>query len=81
MLRIWIRKNKTPFIIFIYILFFYLIYHFKPAFIYNEDGSLKEFGAGTRRKTIMPLWLCCIYLAVICYLMVVFYVKYPTLSM
>jgi len=29
----------------------------KPAWMYDRDGSLRQFGLGTRRKTVLPLWL------------------------
>lgn len=39
----------------------------KPRFIYNDDGTLREFGLGYRKKTIVPLWLAVIILAILAY--------------
>lgn len=39
----------------------------KPRFIYNDDGTLREFGLGYRKKTIVPLWLAVIILAIFAY--------------
>ena len=39
----------------------------KPRFIYNDDGTLREFGLGYRKKTILPLWLVIILLAIFAY--------------
>jgi hypothetical protein len=69
----WIRHNKISVAILIYILLFVLINSLKPAFMYNPDGSLKEFGVGYRKKTIIPVWLISIFLAIVAYFSVVYY--------
>jgi hypothetical protein len=38
----------------------------KPAFMFNEDGTWKEFGiSSSKRSTWFPVWLFCIVWAVI----------------
>jgi hypothetical protein len=69
----WIRHNKISVAILIYIILFALVNFLKPAFMYNPDGSLKEFGVGYRKKTIIPVWLISIFLAIIAYFSVVYY--------
>ncbi len=69
----WIRHNKISVAILVYIILFVLINSLKPAFMYNSDGSLKEFGVGYRKKTIIPVWLISIFLAIIAYFSVVYY--------
>jgi len=69
----WVRQNKISVAILIYILLFGLINLMAPAFMYNPDGSLKEFGVGYRKKTIIPVWLISIFLAIIAYFSVVYY--------
>jgi len=71
----WVRHNKITVAILIYIILFVLINVLKPAFMYNPDGSLKEFGVGYRKKTIIPVWLGSIILAIIAYFSVVYYVS------
>ena len=71
----WVRHNKIVVAILIYIILFALINVLKPAFMYNPDGSLKEFGVGYRKKTIIPVWLGSIILAIIAYFSVVYYVS------
>jgi hypothetical protein len=48
----------------------------KPNFLYNNDGSLREFGVGYKNKTILPLWLVAILLSMLCYLGVLYYLTY-----
>jgi hypothetical protein len=69
----WIRHNKISVAIIIYMILFAFVNFLKPAFMYNTDGSLKQFGVGYRKKTIIPVWLISIFLAVIAYFSVVYY--------
>ena len=69
----WVRQNKIFVSILIYMILFGLVNLLTPAFMYNPDGSLKEFGLGFRKKTIIPVWLISIFLAIIAYFSVVYY--------
>ena len=69
----WVRHNKLILSVFIYICLYGLLNLIKPAFLYNEDGSLKNFGVGYRQKTIIPVWLLSILLAIITYFSVMYY--------
>ena len=69
----WVRHNKVSVAIILYIFLFALINFVKPAFMYNPDGSIKEFGVGFRKKTIIPVWLISIFLAIIAYFSVMYY--------
>lgn len=69
----WVRHNKIIVAILIYILLFCLINFIKPAFMYNKDGSMKEFGVGYRKKTIIPVWLISIIIAIVSYFAVMSY--------
>ena len=69
----WMRNNKISVSIVIYIILFFIINRLKPAFMYNPDGSLKYFGIGYRKKTIIPVWLISIFIAIISYFSVVYY--------
>ena len=42
--RTFIRNHITAVSIIIYIAVFCLVQAIKPAFLYNDDGSLKQFG-------------------------------------
>ena len=74
-----IRRNITGFSIIIFMVFFLFIQVTKPPFIYERDGSLRQFGLGYTNKTVLPLWLITIVLAIISYLLVLFYITYPKL--
>jgi quinol-cytochrome oxidoreductase complex cytochrome b subunit len=74
MLRNFIRNNITFVAIAVFILIFGFVQLLKPAFLYNEDGSVREFGVGYKSKTIMPVWLFSILLGILSYLFVMYYV-------
>jgi len=58
---------------------FGLVQMIKPAFLYKNDGSIREFGVGYKNKTIMPVWLFSIILGILSYLFVLYYLTFPKL--
>jgi hypothetical protein len=77
--RAYIRENATLFAIILFLIMFGSIQMMKPACLYNNDGSIREFGVGYRNKTIMPIWLLSLILGILSYLFVMYYVAYPRL--
>jgi len=73
----FIRKNINSFAIIIFLLSFVLLNYSKPGFLYNNDGTLREFGLGHRRKTILPIWLLSIILGILSYLSVIYFITIP----
>tara|TARA_Y100000389_G_scaffold176807_1_gene188584 strand:- start:1039 stop:1284 length:246 start_codon:yes stop_codon:yes gene_type:complete len=72
-----IRNNKPLFAIILFLVSFSLLNYMKPDFIYNKDGSLRQFGLGYKNKTIITSWLLSIILAILSYLTVLYYLEYP----
>jgi uncharacterized membrane protein YozB (DUF420 family) len=77
--RNYIRENATIFSIVLFLIIFGAIQIMKPDFLYNKDGSIREFGVGYRNKTILPIWLLSLILGILSYLFVMYYVAYPKL--
>jgi uncharacterized membrane protein YozB (DUF420 family) len=77
--RNYIRENATIFSIVLFLVMFGAIQIMKPDFLYNKDGSIREFGVGYRNKTILPIWLLSLILGILSYLFVMYYVAYPKL--
>ena len=77
MYRNFIRDNVTLVSIILFVTIFSMIQLSKPAFLYNTDGSIREFGVGYKNKTILPIWLLSIVLGIVCYLIVVYYIANP----
>jgi hypothetical protein len=80
MLRQFIRNNVTLVAILIFFIIFIPIQLLKPGFLYNHNGSIREFGIGYKNKTILPLWLLSIILGIFSYLFVLYYLAYPKIS-
>lgn len=78
--RSFINNHMTTISIALFIAAYGLLHSIKPAFLFNEDGSLREFGVGFRKKTVIPSWLVSIVLAIICYFSVMYYVASPRLE-
>ena len=79
MLRTFIRNNVTIAAIILFIIIFAAVHVLIPGFLYKQDGSIREFGVGTKNKTIMPIWLFSIILGILSYLFVTYYLAYPKL--
>jgi hypothetical protein len=77
MYRNIVKNNITLVSIILYIIIFSIIQISKPMFLYNTNGSIREFGVGYKNKTILPIWLLSIVLGIICYLIVIYYVAQP----
>jgi hypothetical protein len=77
--RNYIREHITSISIILFILVFGIIIMIKPVFLYNKDGSIREFGVGYKNKTILPIWLLSIILGILSYLTVMFYIARPKL--
>ena len=74
MYKQFIRKNIILVSIILFIIIFGGIQILKPAFLYNSDGSLREFGVGYKNKTILPVWLLSLVLGILSYVLVLFYI-------
>ena len=80
MYRSFIRRNITSISILIFVSLFALVQLYAPHFLYNEDGSLREFGIGYKKKTVIPNWLVALILAILSYLFVLYYLAIPRLK-
>ena len=76
-----IRQNITTVAIVIYILSYGAIVYLKPSFLYNTDGSLREFGVGQSRKTILPALLLSLVLSLMSYFSILYYLTAPKLQL
>jgi len=65
------QTNPVSSAIVIFIILFAAFNMWRPAFAYDKDGSHRSFGIGTKRKTILPVWLMAIVLALMSYYFVI----------
>jgi len=75
MYKKYIAKHPTLVSIILFLVLFSVIQLGHPGFLYNTDGSIRQFGIGYRNKTIFPIWVLSIVLAILCYLFVLFHIS------
>jgi hypothetical protein len=63
-------ENRLVSAIIIFLIIFSIVHWLKPPLIYNEHGGFRQFGIGYKQKTVIPIWVVSIILAVFCYLAV-----------
>lgn len=64
----FIRNNLVLIAISIFIVVYASINALKPGFMYNSDGSLRQFGVGRKFNTVVPAWLVSILVALFSYM-------------
>lgn len=74
MIKHIIRRNVVSIAILVYISIYMLIMYLKPSFLFQPNGSLREFGIGYRNKTIIPVWFLAIFISTLSYFSVMYYV-------
>ena len=62
-----VRRHSVSVAIGVFLVVYIGIVMCRPSFLYNRDGSLREFGLAQSRKTVTPAWLLAIVLAIACY--------------
>lgn len=79
--RNFVRKNIVAFSIIVFVLAYVVIISYQPSFLYKEDGSLRTFGIGYRHKTVVPMWLVVIAIAIFSYMIIHYYLIYHRLNL
>ena len=70
------REALSVISVFIFLILFGLINVFRPSVIYNKDLSFRRFGIGYKNKTVIPIWLFSIILAILVYVVVTYLFEY-----
>lgn len=79
MYRTFVRRNITLVAIVVFLFLLTMIILIKPAFLFNKDGSFRNFGLGYKNKTVVPIWLVVIILAILAYFSVLYFLVSPKL--
>jgi len=70
------REALSIIAIVIFIILFGIINAFRPSIIYNKNLSFRRFGIGYKNKTVIPIWLFSIILAILVYVVVTYLFEY-----
>lgn len=68
--RSLIKRHTLLLSVTLFIALFYSINYFKPTCLYNSNGSVRQFGIGYKNKTVFPIWILAIVLAILCRIVV-----------
>ena len=74
--KIFIRQNIHYLSIILYFIIFSILVTSKPAIIFNEDDSIKQFGIGYQNKSVIPMWLTVILVSIFSYLIILYLITY-----
>ena len=66
----FIRLNRVNIAILIFLIAFMIIHVYKPILMYTKEGGFRQFGVGYKHKTVIPIWVVAIILAIFSYLAV-----------
>jgi hypothetical protein len=70
------REALSIIAVFIFLILFGIINAFRPSIIYNKDLSFRRFGIGYKNKTVIPIWMLSIVLAILVYVLVTYLFEY-----
>jgi hypothetical protein len=59
-----LKQNTLIYAILVFLILFSIFHYIKPGFAYNELGGFRQFGVGYKNKTIFPIWVVAIILAI-----------------
>jgi hypothetical protein len=70
------REALSVIAVFVFLILFGIINAFRPSIIYNKDLSFRRFGIGYKNKTVIPIWMLSIVLAILVYVLVTYLFEY-----
>lgn len=76
MLNIFTRQNAVSLTIVLYMFIYSIINYLKPNLIYTDTGLLRQFGLGLSKKTVIPLWVASISIAILSYVCVLYIITF-----
>lgn len=78
--RNFIIKNMNLAAVSIFLFLYIILVTIKPGLMFTNDGLIRDFGIGYKNKTVTPVWLITIIIAIVSYLLVYFYILYPRIK-
>jgi hypothetical protein len=76
--KLFVKQNITYLALVLFFITFCIIIMTKPAFIYNNDGSFKQFGVGYKNKSVLPMWFIVILISILSYVSILYAVTFAS---
>ena len=76
MYNAFIGRHNLTITIFIFFIIYVIVVNLKPAFLFNRNGTIRNFGLGKSKCSIFPIWLFVIFISILIYLFVLYYIKF-----
>ena len=73
----FIKNNVVGASIILFIVVFSIFIYLKPNFLYDKDGVPRQFGIGKKNTSVVPLWVIALAVAILAYLLVLYFVSKP----
>jgi hypothetical protein len=78
--RSFILKNINLTAIIVFLFLYIILVTIKPGLMFTKEGHIRDFGIGYKNKTVTPVWLITIILAIISYLLLHVFILYPKIK-
>lgn len=78
--RSFILKNINFTAVFLFLFLYIILVTIKPGLMFTKDGLIRDFGIGYKNKTVTPVWLITIIIAILSYLLVHIFIIYPKIK-
>ena len=75
-----LEKYELSYVLLMFIAIYSISLQVKPNFLFTSNGTFREFGVGYAKKTVIPIWLFTIFIAVFSYLCVKTCIIYPKIT-
>jgi|UniRef100_A0A6C0JAI8 hypothetical protein len=77
----FITQYKLQTAILLYIIILGILVASQPGFLFNRDGTVKQFGLGSQSKTVIPLWFIIIGTGILSYISIMYLSRMSKLNM
>jgi hypothetical protein len=66
-IKLFLRNHKLTVAILLFLFLFTGLHLVKPGVLYTAEGGFRPFGVGYRDKTVIPIWVAAISIAILSY--------------
>ena len=80
MYRSFVKKHTVSISILLFVVAFFFLQQTAPSFLYKKNGHIRKFGIGYKERTVIPIWLVALIMAIFSYVAVRYYLEIPHIN-